>query len=101
MMRKLSSAAIIVAAISGICASQALSHSWYTGFRNPTTGVDCCGGADCTPIDVNRIVETVEEFVIDSRWHFRKDEAMPSFDGAYHACIWGGRPRCFFFPSNV
>jgi hypothetical protein len=79
----------------------AQSHDWYAGIRNSKTGVGCCGGDDCQPIDVSRITETEKDFIVDGRWHFPKEEAMPSIDGTYHACIWGGKPRCFFYPMNV
>lgn len=74
----------------------------YKGLRNDKTGVGCCGGHDCAVLkDVNRVRETKDEYIVDEKWHFKKDEAMPSWDGQYHACIWGGKPRCFFYPSNV
>lgn len=77
------------------------AHDWYSGIRNPATGVGCCGGNDCTPIDIARVIETRDEFIVDGKWHFLKSEAMPAQDGQYHACIWGGKPRCFFYPMNV
>lgn len=83
-------------------ATETLAHDWYSGIRNPNTGVGCCGGNDCGPVDVNRILETDREYIIDGKWVFKKPEdVMPSQDGGYHACIWGGKPRCFFAPSNV
>jgi hypothetical protein len=81
--------------------SSSFAHEWYSGTRNAYTGVGCCGGHDCAPVDAARIVETIDEFIVDGRWHFNKSEAMPSRDGSYHACIWGGKPRCFFIPMNV
>ena len=81
--------------------SPAEAHDWYAGIRNPQTGWGCCGGHDCHPIDVSRVEETKDEFIVDGKWHFIKDEAMPAQDGQFHACIWGGKPRCFFYPMNV
>jgi hypothetical protein len=81
-------------------ATPAQAHDWYSDKHGPG-GVSCCGGDDCSPLDIERVLETRDEFIVDGKWHFNKDEAMPSIDGQYHACIWGGKPRCFFFPSNV
>jgi len=81
--------------------NEAFSHEFYSGIRNPVTGEGCCGGEHCKPVDVSRVEETGTEFIVDRKWHFPKDQAMPAPDGQYHACIWGGKPKCFFFPSNV
>lgn len=92
---------VMLAVALHVLATAAASHDWYSGIRNPVTGVGCCGGHDCTPIDIGRVVETKDEFVVDGIWRFKKDGAMPAPDGQYHACIWGGKPRCFFYPMNV
>jgi hypothetical protein len=84
-----------------LASAPARAHDWYSGLRNPTTGVGCCGGNDCQPVDISRVLETHDEFILDGKWHFEKNGALPSIDGQYHACIWGGKPRCFFYPSNV
>lgn len=84
--------------------SRAHAHSWYEGIRNPKTGEGCCGMRDCFPVDVNDVVENETTYVVTVRgtpWTFPKAEAMPSPDGLYHICIWGGKARCFFFPANV
>jgi hypothetical protein len=89
-----------LAALSLMCSSPS-AHDWYSGIRNAHTGVGCCGGHDCGPVDVARIVETSNHYIVDGIWRFNKTEVMPSRDGAFHACIWGGMPRCFFVPMNV
>ena len=61
--------------------------------------VDVCSVS--RSVDVGRVEETATEFIVDGKWHFIKDEAMPAQDGQYHAWIWGGKPRCFFYPMNV
>lgn len=83
------------------------AHDWYIGIRNPNSGVGCCGARDCESIkDLARIVETKDEFILDGKWHFKKSEALPAQEWkpgetGYHACIWGGKPRCFFYPTNA
>lgn len=97
----------VVAIVLGFCAayiigaSSAYPHDWYSGIRNGKTRVGCCGGKDCQPVDVSRVLETRDAFILDGKWTFPKDEAMPAQDGQFHACIWGGKPRCFFYPMNV
>lgn len=92
---------LILLAVAGVWSNPARSHDWYAGVRNPVTGNGCCGGDDCKPIDVSRVEETATEFIVDGKWHFNKDEAMPAQDAQYHACILGGKPRCFFVPINT
>lgn len=43
------------------------------------------------------------------QFKFPKSQAMPTphidvddpDDSGFHACIWGGKPRCFFYPTNA
>jgi hypothetical protein len=99
-------------------AGLAQAHDWYTGTRNPVTHIGCCGVQDCKPVSIEtgEIVELENEFVVykyGREFHFPKKEAMPSQDGQYHACMWGGpltdgqpdprllKPRCLFYPLNT
>lgn len=77
-------------------------HDHYTNTK-PLAGWRCCGGDDCKKIvDRDRIKETAFAWILDDRWVFDKGQTgLPSFDGDYHACIWGGKPRCFFYPLNA
>lgn len=89
---------------------QAYSHDWYSGTRNPQTGVGCCGGRDCFPLmndEINRLTEDADNYIIDGKWKFPKAEALPAKhphspdESGYSYCIWGGKPRCFFVPQNA
>jgi hypothetical protein len=102
------------------------AHDWYSGIRNPTTGVGCCGGNDCFIVRLEWLSEDAENFIVtfpsgveapigtylrggQLQFKFPKSEAMPTRhidtenpdDTGYSACIWGGKPRCFFYPMNV
>lgn len=92
---------VCVLAVTFIITTMAGAHDWYSDNRNPATGVGCCGVRDCASVEVERIQQTPDEFIVDGIWHFKISEAIPSQDGGYHACIWGGKPRCFFYPTNT
>jgi hypothetical protein len=84
------------------------AHDWYSGLSNPGSKVSCCGGNDCFAIkllELDRLTENGTHYILDGKWYFLKSEAMPAMhiedgDSGYSACIWGGKPRCFFFPSG-
>jgi hypothetical protein len=81
-------------------------HDWYSGIRNPTTGVGCCGGNDCHPLmsdEMERLTEDADNYIIDGIWKFPKKGANGEqrFESGYSYCIWGGKPRCFFFPTSA
>jgi len=113
---------LVIISIAGLALiayyGKAQAHDWYTGISNPTSGEGCCGGNDCYPLQLEDFVEKADEFVITivvplAKWpgwppgvyRFRKDSAMPTRhiddgESGYHACIWGKKARCFFFPSS-
>jgi hypothetical protein len=71
------------------------------GHRN-AAGELCCGERDCAEIageDVNitgagYFVRSISETVPFS-------EALPSPDGHYWRCLWGGARKCFFAPPPL
>ncbi len=113
----------IILALLLCLAKAAHAHDWYTGTRNPVNGQGCCGGKDCHPLmtdELNRLTEDKDNYIIDGTWKFPKKEAMPAkgsrdhnqaihkpvpkdgrFESGYSYCIWGGKARCFFFPTGA
>lgn len=66
-------------------------------------GQRCCdAGKDCHPVAPERVMSHRDgvllpdygDTVIPGR------DIMPSEDGHYWICVWGGRVRCFFAPWN-
>ncbi len=102
-------------------------HDWYTNTKNDVTGVRCCGGTDCFEIPAQWISEDSDNYIVTlpnpvplvaglagsyykpGAYTIPKDQAQPTQgasmpdDGkehsGYHACIWGGKLRCFFYPA--
>lgn len=109
-----------------LLSAPAWPHSWYSGQRNDTTGVGCCGGSDCFEVPLEWLSQDADNYIVTvpnpipnmtgfsgvfhpGPYAFPISEAQPTphidtDDGkehsGYHACIWGGKPRCFFFPSG-
>ncbi len=65
----------------------------------------CCNGdketGDCHPVDCDSIAETKDGYDWQ-QWHFRPDQAHPSFDRQCHVCIFHqNSPQCVFIqPSS-
>jgi hypothetical protein len=55
--------------------------------------------------ELHRLTEDKDNYIIDGMWKFPKKDAMPAKhshnpdESGYSYCIWGGKARCFFFPS--
>lgn len=103
------------------------AHSWYQGYTVPDGVSSCCGGNDCFEVPLAWLSEDDGNYIVTvpdpvpvmaglagtykpGPYSFPKKDARPTphghaDDGAehsgYHACIYGGKARCFFFPSNA
>lgn len=78
----------------------ALGHDWYPAY--------CCGGHDCKQLGRNEVKVTPLGYEILGRFHKNFDEAAPSPDEFYHACVTGGNEvspepklQCFFAPRGA
>src|SRR5688572_7071228 len=88
------------ASMFGALLAPVAAHDWYTGIRNPSSGVGCCGGTDCFALrldELGRLSEDEEHYIIDGKWRFPKADAMPAREikegeSGYAYCIWGGKP---------
>ena len=70
------------------------------GYRN-AVGELCCGERDCLELaDVDVSVTAAGYFVKSVRETVPYSEALPSPDGHYWRCHWGGARKCFFAPPG-
>jgi hypothetical protein len=68
------------------------------GYRN-AAGELCCGERDCFEISGEDVTITGAGYFVHSiRETVPFGEALPSPDGHYWRCQWGGMRKCFFAP---
>ena len=68
------------------------------GYRN-TAGELCCGERDCFTHPVTDVSVTSAGYFVRSKSETVPfSEALPSPDGNYWRCEWGGTRKCFFAP---
>jgi hypothetical protein len=109
-----------------LLATQVRAHDWYSYQRNLATGQSCCNGRDCFPLAYDQFYETEDEYVVTLKnfalmpfsgatitggpgrnvFRIKKEHAQPTphmhpeqGHTGYFACVWGGKLRCFFYPS--
>jgi len=100
----------------GLCVG-AVAHGsgeWVaqSGLRN-AAGQLCCGEKDCGVLVDGKVSARVDGYQVDgvfevtfgdekTRIQVREfvpySETLPSPDGAYWRCAWGGERKCFFVP---
>ena len=68
------------------------------GYKN-AAGELCCGERDCFELASGDVtVTSAGYFVHSTRETVPFSEALPSPDGHYWRCQWGGARKCFFAP---
>ncbi len=88
--------------------ANAAAHDWYTGLRQPGTGISCCGGYDCRPLQPEQIrhVDGRMQFFLDNEWRDVDPWIIlerPSPDGRVHACWNAASQRliCVILPGTL
>ena len=70
------------------------------GYKN-AAGELCCGDRDCFELSSSDVsVTPAGYFVHSTRETVPFNEALPSPDGHYWRCQWGGARKCFFAPPS-
>jgi hypothetical protein len=71
------------------------------GYKN-AAGELCCGERDCFELaEADVTVTAVGYFVKSVSETIPFTEALPSPDGRYWRCQWGGMRKCFFAPPGM
>lgn len=92
---------IVLVAVALALLLPALAHGpaeWIQrgGYRN-AVGELCCGERDCFEVEPVRTTAT-GYYLPGYRETIPFSEALPSRDGKYWRCQWGGARKCFFAP---
>ena len=70
------------------------------GYKN-AAGELCCGERDCFELATADVSITAAGYFVHSiRETVPFSEALPSPDGRYWRCQWGGSRKCFFAPPS-
>jgi hypothetical protein len=70
------------------------------GYKNGA-GELCCGERDCFELASSDVsITAAGYFVHSTRETVPFSEALPSPDGHYWRCQWGGARKCFFAPPS-
>jgi len=96
---RLTLAAVLLAATFSLASAHGPAE-WIQrgGYRN-AVGELCCGERDCAELADGDITITGAGYLVKSiRETVPFSEALPSPDGRYWRCQWGGSRKCFFAP---
>ena len=97
---RLALAAVLIAATFSLASAHGPAE-WIQrgGYRN-AAGELCCGERDCFEISGDDVTITGSGYFVRSiRETVPFSEALPSPDGNYCRCQWGGSRKCFFAPQ--
>ena len=99
VVKRLALAAVIAAATLSLASAHGPAE-WiqHGGYRN-AAGELCCGERDCFELASADVSVTASGYFVRSiKETVPFNEALPSPDGRYWRCQWGGSRKCFFAP---
>lgn len=94
---------IVIVAVLMVVTVPVSAHSladWIgRGGHKNSAGELCCGERDCAVVHAHHVTLPAPGYRVFETGEFVPEaEAMPSPDGAYWRCAWGGKRKCFFAP---
>jgi hypothetical protein len=96
---RISLAAVLVAATLSLAGAHGPAEWIQRGAYRNAAGELCCGERDCFELSGEDISITEAGYFVKSvRETVPFNEALPSPDGNYWRCQWGGSRKCFFAP---
>jgi hypothetical protein len=98
-VRRLVLAAVLVTATLSLAGAHGPAEWIQRGNYRNAAGELCCGERDCFELSGEDISITEAGYFVKSiRETVPFSEALPSPDGNYWRCQWGGSRKCFFAP---
>ena len=96
---RLALAAVAVTAMFTLAAAHGAAEWIARGAYKNAAGELCCGERDCFELASGDVSVTASGYFVRSiREIVPFSEALPSPDGQYWRCQWGGARKCFFAP---
>ena len=98
-VKRLALGGVLVSAMLSLASAHGPAE-WINrgGYKN-AAGELCCGERDCFELARDDVSVTASGYYVRSiRETVPFSEALPSPDGQYWRCQWGGSRKCFFAP---
>ena len=96
---RVSFAAVLIGATLSLASAHGPAEWIQRGGYKNAAGELCCGERDCLELSAGDVTVTENGYFVHSvREIVPFNEALPSPDGQYWRCEWGGVRKCFFAP---
>jgi hypothetical protein len=101
-VRRLALAAVMATATLSLASAHGPAEWIERGSYKNAAGELCCGERDCFELADGDVTITARGYFVKStRETVPYSEALPSPDGRYWRCQWGGARKCFFAPPGT